>query len=86
MSRCMVSAGILILSLATFAVADELSGKLVRVDLDYVTVVGKDDREVKLNVDRSNRSKAAPFIGMWVKIDTMTDNGKLKALDFKSAQ
>jgi hypothetical protein len=64
--------------------AQELAGKLVRVDRETVTLRGEDNTSLFLRVDHGERVQAAPFLGKSVTVDCRTDQGVLKALRFRS--
>ncbi len=64
--------------------AEEFAGRLVRVDLETVTLYGPDNKTLVVQVDQGNRVLAAPFLGKWVRVDLRSDNGGCKAIGFRS--
>jgi hypothetical protein len=62
-----------------------VTGKLERVDLDTVTVCSRDNRCHKLEIDKTCRMKAAPFLGKSVLVDVKNENGAVRAISFRSA-
>jgi predicted thioesterase len=66
--------------------AEELAGKLERIDFETVTLIGSDNRKVDVRVDMGNRHKAAPFLGKTVTVDVTVDKGECRAVRFRSVK
>ncbi|MGO9568303.1 MAG: hypothetical protein ACLP5H_12250 [Desulfomonilaceae bacterium] len=66
--------------------AEEFAGKLERVDLESVTLLGSDNQRVVIRVDRGSRQAAAPFLGKWVTVDFRNEGGYCQALRFRSGR
>jgi ribosome maturation factor RimP len=67
--------------------AEEVAGKLERVDYETVTIIASDNRKVNVRVDAGNRQKAAPFLGKTVTVDVVNmDKGECRAKHFRPAQ
>lgn len=66
------------------SMAEEFAGRLVRVDLDTVTLHGPDNKALVAQVEQGHRVLAAPFLGKWVRVDLRSDNGGCKAVGFRS--
>jgi hypothetical protein len=66
--------------------AEEFAGKLERVDLESVTLLGSDNQRVVIRVDRGSRRAAAPFLGKWVTVDFRTEGDHCKAVRFRSGR
>jgi hypothetical protein len=56
--------------------AEEFSGKLERVDLETVTIVGSNNQKFVLQVNHDNRKQAALFLGKRVRVDFQSDKGQ----------
>ncbi len=84
--RCLV----IVLPLICFAAAarpgfaEELAGKLERVDYETVTLIGSDNQKTVVRVDKGNRHKAATFLGKTVTVDVRSDRGECRAIRFRS--
>jgi len=78
--------GIIVLSIPLECVADEFAGKLQRVGIDTVTVVGPDNRKVVMHVKNGQRRQAAPYLGKSVMVDYRTERGEWTAIRFRSPQ
>jgi hypothetical protein len=66
--------------------AEEVAGKLARVDLETVTVIGSDHRKVSVRVDPDSRFKAAKLLGKTVTVDVVSmDEGQCRAISFRQA-
>lgn len=66
--------------------AEEFLGKLERVDLETVTILGFDNQRFTVRVDRDNRRQAAPFLGKKVTVDFNSNHGEPLAVGFRSSQ
>jgi len=66
--------------------AEEVSGKLERVDWDSVTIISSDNQRVVVLVDQDHRMQAAPFLGKWVCVDFQAGKGQPRAIRFRSSQ
>ncbi len=66
--------------------AEEFAGKLERVDLQTVTVLGCGNRRLVIRVDRGGRRAAAPFLGKWVTVDFTNTGGEYRAIGFRSCR
>ena len=66
--------------------AEEFAGKLERVDLESVTLLGSDNQRLVIRVDRGSRQAAAPFLGKWVTVDFRTEGGQCQAVRFRSSR
>ncbi len=66
--------------------AEEFAGKLERVDIDTVTILGCGNRRLVIRVDRGSRLAAAPFLGKWVTVDLTTAGGEYQAVRFRSCR
>lgn len=67
--------------------AEEVAGKLERVDFESITLVGSDNRQVSVRVDADNRQKAAPFLGKTVTVDVVNvDKGECRAIRFRQVK
>ncbi|MFH1112469.1 MAG: hypothetical protein V1792_00980 [Pseudomonadota bacterium] len=66
--------------------AEEFAGKLQRVGIDTVTVVGSDNRKVVVQVKSGQRRQAAPYLGKSVMVDFRTESGECKAIRFRSPE
>lgn len=66
--------------------AEEFSGKLERVDLETVTIVGSNNRKFVLQVNSDNRKQAALFLGKRVRVDFQSDKGQPVAIRFRPCQ
>jgi len=64
--------------------AEEFAGKLERVDLESVTLLGSDNQKVVIRVDRGSRQAAAPYLGKWVTVDFKSNSGDCQAVRFRS--
>lgn len=64
--------------------AEQFAGKLERVDLESVTLLGSDNQRRVIRVDRGCRQAAAPFLGKWVTVDFRTEGGQCQAVGFRS--
>ena len=63
--------------------AGEFVGRLERVDLQTITLRGPDNQRLVVHVDRDHRQQAAPFLGMWITVDFITDQGTRRAKGFR---
>jgi hypothetical protein len=66
--------------------AEEFAGKLERVDLESVTLLGSDNQRLVIRVDRGSRQAAAPYLGKWVTVDFRTDGRECQAVRFRSSR
>jgi hypothetical protein len=66
--------------------AEEFAGKLERVDLESVTLLGPDNQRVVIRVDRGSRQAAAPFLGKWVTVDFRAEGDHCKAVRFRAGR
>ncbi len=66
--------------------ADDVAGKLERVDHKTVTVRCMTNRIFVFEVDPENRLKAAPYLGKSVTVTFRTEAGQCRAVLFKAAQ
>lgn len=62
--------------------AEEVSGRLVRVGIDNIVILGTDESQVVLRIDKQERPKAAPFLGRTVKVRILTSDRGPKAIGF----
>jgi hypothetical protein len=63
--------------------AGEFVGRLERVDLQTITLRGTDNQRFIVQVDRTHRQQAAPYLGMWITVDFITDQGAMRAKGFR---
>jgi hypothetical protein len=63
--------------------AGEFVGRLERVDLQTITLRGPDNKRFVVQVDRNHRQLAAPYLGMWITVDFITDQGAMRAKGFR---
>jgi len=63
--------------------AGEFAGRLERVDLQTVTLRGLDNQVMVVQVNRDHRQQAAPYLGMWVTVDFVTERGAVRAKGFR---
>jgi hypothetical protein len=73
-----------LLSFAQFCYGGELAGKLERVDLKTVTLRNSDNQKLILRVEGCDRKKAAPYLGKSVTVQFRIENGKQRAVLFRS--
>ncbi|HMK33744.1 MAG TPA: hypothetical protein VK463_01670 [Desulfomonilaceae bacterium] len=66
--------------------SEEFAGKLERVDIETVTLIGSDNKRMVVRVDTGNRYKAAPFLGKTVTVDVNNDQGECRAIRFRSVK
>jgi hypothetical protein len=66
--------------------AEEFAGKLERVDMESVTLLGSDNQRLVIRVDRGSRQAAAPFLGKWVTVDFRNEGGQCQAVRFRSGR
>jgi hypothetical protein len=66
--------------------AEEFAGKLERVDMESVTLLGSDNQRLVVRVDRGSRQAAAPYLGKWVTVDFRTEGGQCQAVRFRSSR
>lgn len=86
MDRWLGFAVVLLLSLLPGTCpAEEFAGKLERVDLTTVTIIGSNNKQVVMKVDGGKRREAAPYLGKSVSVEFRKDNGACKAVRFSSA-
>ncbi len=78
--------GLVLVSMPLDCGAEEFAGKLQRVGIDTVTVVGSDNRKVVMHVKRGQRRQAAPYIGKSVMVDFRTERGEWTAIRFRAPQ
>ena len=64
--------------------ADQFDGKLERVDLKTVTLVGCNNQKLVVTVDQKEREKAAAHLGKTVTVHFKTDNGEHRAVFFRA--
>ncbi len=63
--------------------AEQIAGKLERVDMDTVTIRCSNNKKMVMSIERGNRRQAAPFLGKSVLIDSRQEKGDFKAVGFK---
>ncbi|MDQ7781781.1 MAG: hypothetical protein RDU20_02815 [Desulfomonilaceae bacterium] len=78
--------GVVVFGAALECCADQFAGKLQRVGIDTVTVVGSDNRTVVMQVESGQRRQAAPYIGKSVTVDFRNERGQCRAIGFRSPQ
>ncbi len=78
--------GVVVFGMALECGAEEFAGKLQRVGIDTVTVVGSNNTKVVVHVKRGQRRQAAPYLGKSVMVDFRTESGECKAIRFRSPQ
>ncbi len=66
---------VLVLGWLQPVLAEEIAGKVVRVDVGTVTVAGLGDQRVILTVEQAERQKAASFLGKTVKLTILSRDG-----------
>lgn len=66
--------------------AEQITGKLERVDMDTVTVRCSDNKRMVMSIERGDRMQAAPFLGKWVVIDSRREKGDYRAIGFKAGR
>lgn len=81
--RCLGFACCILFSAASGAYAQEVAGRLERVDLATVTLRDESNNVYVVKVDDIHRKKAAPFLGTWVKVDCRGDKGEYVATGFR---
>jgi hypothetical protein len=81
--RCLGLACGVLLSAAAAAHAEEVAGRLERVDLATVTLRDESNHLYVVKVDGTHRQKAAPFLGRWVTVDCQGGHGEYVALGFR---
>lgn len=77
---------VIILCSGHVCAAEQIAGKLERVDMDTVTIRCSDNKKMVMSIERRKRVQAAPFLGKWVLIDSRRDRGDVKAVGFKSGR
>lgn len=78
--------GFFVLSTSQVCVAEEFAGKLQRVGIKTVTVVGSDNQKKVVHVKRGQRREAAPYLGKSVTVDFRTERGECRAIRFRPLQ
>ncbi len=68
---------------ASFASAGEFEGKLERIDSHTLTLLGRNQTRLVLNVDRPDKQKAAAFVGQSVSVEFASEEGQKKLLMFR---
>lgn len=77
---------VILLSWGSVCGAEQIAGKLERVDMDTVTIRCSNNKKMVMSIDRGHRRQAAPFLGKWVVVDSLREKGDFKAVGFKSAR
>ena len=75
--------GLIVFSTAQVCAAEEFAGKLQRVGMNTVTVVGSGNQTVVMQVKRGQRREAAPYLGKSVRVDFRTEQGACTAVRFR---
>jgi hypothetical protein len=84
--RCKGLVLALVLCAPLSCAADELSGKLERVDLSTVTLRTTDNQQLVLGVNPGDRQRAAPYLGKSVMVQFRTEQGAKKLVLFRGCQ
>lgn len=74
--------GMVVLSTPQVCAAEEFAGKLQRVGMNTVTVVGSGNQKVVMHVKRGQRREAAPYLGKSVRVNYRTEQGSCTAVRF----
>ena len=77
---------VVLLCSAHVCAAEQIAGKLERVDMDSVTIRCSNNKTMVMSIERQKRKQAAPFLGKWVVIDSRQEKGDVKAIGFRSGR